>query len=153
MTIQTVVHPDVAKWLAVNFADEFEVEGEADFGPCVAMGLVKDGKPVAAFVLTECRKMKYGADARVAFGAIEGSAWATRASMRAMFEFAFAGCGCTRLTSVVSERNTRAITLNKRAGFRKVGVVPRGYDGKTNAIVYSMLADQCPWYKPEKVHG
>jgi hypothetical protein len=96
-------------------------------------------------VLTEFRKLRYDQDARVTFAAVPGCRWATRQVLRELFKFAFETWGCTRLTSIVSEKNQKAIKLNRQAGWRKCGVVPRGYDGRTNAIVYSMLRDQCPW--------
>ena len=141
LMLKTVASPAVGAWLIREFGQSFDVSTVAELGAYAAIGVVQDGVAVAGLAVTEYRKLKHGSCARVTFAAKGTGRWATRGIMRQLCEFVFVECGVTTLLSVVSEKNRAALKLNRQMGFRRIGVVPRGYDGKTNAIVFSMLPE------------
>lgn len=71
------------------------------------------------------------------------SFWFTEEFCRAVFTWAFASKGVTRLTASVQEGNTRSERLLLRVGFQKEAVM-KGFTFGT-LIVYRMLREECKW--------
>lgn len=140
--MRTIVAPSTAaaEWVAKR-VDSMDAE---DIGPNVSFGVVRDGKPVAGVVFHWYRRLKRGADMSVIIAATDAR-WCTRPVLRALFTYAFETARVTRLTCIIREGNERSIKLCAGLGFTKEGVIRRGYDGKSNALVYGMLRSQCKW--------
>jgi RimJ/RimL family protein N-acetyltransferase len=67
--------------------------------------------------------------------------------LRAMFAFTFHELGLVRVTAHIAKRNKRSRRLAERLGFRLEGVKRRGFDGRLDACVYGLLADDCIWIR------
>lgn len=139
VTFNIVEGQKVAQWVAANMPASDRVR---NFGPHVAIGFVSGGKPLVGVVFHEFREMEYGHDARLTIVA-KHPMWARKEIVSAILRYPFEQAGCTRITAIVREGNARSIRLVERVGFRKEGVCRRAYNGKTNAIIFGMLREDC----------
>jgi RimJ/RimL family protein N-acetyltransferase len=138
--IEIIASPKVAQWVAAR------IEGFGDasrFGEHSAIGIGIDGTPVAGFVFNDLREEKHGNDVRVSAAAIPGAKWARPAVLHRLFSYVFNELDCVRVTFVIREGNTHAEKISKHLGFRREGVTRRGWDGRTNALIYGLLKTEC----------
>lgn len=151
--IQTVQHPVAAEWLVRMFGAQVGIDSVSDLGPhFIALGILKDRKPIGGVVFTEYRKMPHGSDIRIFAAGLPGTPWMTKKTLHDVFSIPFRQLDCIRVTSIVSEKNRASADLQPRLGFRREGVARRGADGKTNAIIFGMLKTECKWLR-EDHHG
>lgn len=68
--------------------------------------------------------------------------------LRELFHWAFVERRLARLTCQIAKRNKRARRLVEGLGFKMEGVKRRGFDGRRDAIVYGLVAEDCRWLKP-----
>ena len=141
-----------AKW-AIRRLEDDSVNTPADLGPYYAIGIKRDGKAAAVVIWNMYHEHKYGADIRVII-ASDDPRWCLPGVLRELFSYPFNVAGCTRITAIIKDGNERSLKLCRGLGFRKEGVLRRGYNGRTNAIILSMLKEECKWLKPrEDRHG
>lgn len=77
-------------------------------------------------------------------GAIEPGVVAFRPHIcRALADYVFNQLGCVRVTASTTKLNSKARKFLKHAGFELEGRLKRGYDGKHNALIYGLLAENC----------
>lgn len=138
--IDIISSPRVAQWVASKIED---MKDAVEFGPCTTIGVGVNGKPAMGVVYSMFREERHGNDVRVTIAAESHMPWAKPSVLRTIFQYPFETLGCVRITCVIKEGNDRSLNLAKRLGFRKEGVLRRGWDGKTNALVYSMLKHEC----------
>jgi RimJ/RimL family protein N-acetyltransferase len=139
--IETVTGQKVVKWVSKRVDQTLE-----EIGNAVGIGVLIDGKPVAGIVFNSYRKFKHGADIHVQI-ASDNPHWCQRKILRYIFNYVFIELDCARITAIIKEGNKSSVKLCAGLGFKREGVIRRGYDGKTNALVYGMLKDQCRWIK------
>lgn len=139
-------HQIVAKWVMDRVPDE-SIQNVHELGPYMAYGILRDKEPVAGVIFNWYREMENGNDMRAIIAADHPS-WCLPGVLAYLFRYPFLVAGCTRLTCVIREGNTRSEALCKGLGFRKEGVFRRGYNGKSNALVYGMLKEECRWLQP-----
>jgi len=143
MTVECVNDPLVANWVCQRMQEIGEEITPRELAPCVALGIVKDGdKPVAGAVFNGFREMPYGNDMRVIFAAQPTGGVKKIDIISPLLNYVFNKAQCERLTAVISEANKPSQRFVKRLGFRKEGVLRKGYNGKTNAIVYGLLRSE-----------
>lgn len=65
---------------------------------------------------------------------------------RAVFEYVFGQLRCKRCTSITRKNNTRARGFLEALNFVLEGNVRKGYDGKNDALVYGLLAEECRFF-------
>jgi L-amino acid N-acyltransferase YncA len=135
----------------VELLGKDEISDVSHFGEHIAFVVAVDRKPSAIILYSAYREMRHGNDMCVTIVA-EDSKWCTRKSLRYLFSYPFADGKCTRLTAIVREGNNNSIDLAKRLGFTREGVIRRGHNGKTNAIILGLLKEECRWIK-EPSHG
>ena len=144
--IEWITSPTVAGWVADRIDN---VDGPEDFGPCQAIGFLKNREPVAGVVYYKQHRLSDNAsDIFAAIAAEPQSGWANRSVLNLMFAYPFLQLDCARITVVVAEGNERSAKLAKKLGFRREGVLRRGWNGKTNALVFGMLKSECKWIMP-----
>ena len=136
-----------ANWALRRLQDE-ELTLE-DIVPFYAYAVKRNGKAAAVVLWNNYRRLKHGADIRVIIAA-DDPKWCLPGVLRELFAYPFVHLGCTRITAVIKDGNARSLKLCRGLGFRKEGVLRRGYNGKSNAIVLSMLREECEWLKPRK---
>lgn len=142
MTLQLIFNsPIVTRWVAKRV----ELDDENDFGPANSIGVAIGGRPVAGVVYSWFQKKPNGNDIRVTIAAESGSMWARREVLERMFSYPFEQLQCARMTALIREGNARSEKLCRHLGFRKEGVMRRGWDGKTNALVYGILKSECKY--------
>lgn len=137
--MDVIASPLVAEWVAERLPGRNDAER---FGQHVSIGVVRNGKPVAGVVFSGFRQLDHGNDMQVTIVSA-GPAWARPEILRKLFEYPFVEAGCARLTAIVAEGNLPSLRFVKRLGFRKEGIVRRGWNGKTNAIVFGLLKSEC----------
>lgn len=153
MAYRLVSDPEVpsttlAQWVVDRFDDEDEIADVAEFGPFRAFGVMKvtetEQKPLAVVIWSWYRKLRHGGDIRVTIYA-DSPEWCRKEIIRALFIYPFDFLGCSRITAVIKDGNERSMKLCKGLGFKKEGVLRRGYNGKSNCTVLGMLREECKW--------
>lgn len=69
--------------------------------------------------------------------------WMTKDMLRITFLYPFRQLGLKKLYGPVRVSNTQAQRFDEHLGFIREQVIPKGYKGKEDLIIYSMTADQC----------
>jgi RimJ/RimL family protein N-acetyltransferase len=138
----------VADWVIKHLPEKGGLQTRADFGKFQAIGVMVDDKPVAGVVYSNYRQLEHGADCCITIAA-SNPIWCQRSTLRYLFEYPFLELNCSRMTALIKEGNEKSIKLCAGLGFKREGVMQRGFDGRSNAILYGMRRDQCKWLKPE----
>lgn len=114
--------------------------GIADWGPCQAIGVLRDMELVAAAVFNNYRHPNI----EISF-VVSSPRWATPLAVRSILQYPFDQLGVKRLTSVTEATNQRARAFLSRLGFREEGVHPDALP-TGDAITYGLLArDASRW--------
>jgi len=94
----------------------------------------------------------YGREMDIHFATDRSRLWASRSVLSGVFGFAFTVRGATRLVGRGSVNNPELLSLMIRTGWQIEGR-ERGYmDDGSDAIVFTMRPEECPWIK-EKQNG
>lgn len=100
-----------------------------DFGPCSSIGVVRDGKLIAAAVYNNyCHP-----NIEISF-ACDSPRWASGEAIRLMLGMPFYELNCKRITTVTPLANERAVALNLMLGFRKEAVLRDLFDNDHGVI-------------------
>ena len=146
MSLGIITDPRVAQWVIDRCPDD-DLTTVQEIGPYMAFGVHDEhGTPLAGIVYNWYRPMKFGADFRVIIAA-DSPRWCRPGILRELFAYPFETCGCSRLTAVIRDGNEKSIRLCKGLGFRQEGVLRRGYNGRTNALLFGLLKNECKWLK------
>lgn len=65
---------------------------------------------------------------------------------RAVFQYIFGQLGCVRCTSITRKNNTKTRAFLDHLNFQLEGNVRKGYDGKNDALIYGLLAEDCQFF-------
>lgn len=103
---------EIARWVGFRL-DVY------DFGPCSAIGVVRDGHMVAGAVYSNYRHPSI----EISFASMTPR-WATREAIRALLRYPLVQLNCRRLYAVSPVQQTGAIEFMKRLGFRQEGYHP-----------------------------
>lgn len=139
--------------LAVPAADKTEMVGQYIMHKVPGLRLVPGNYQAFAFlsdsgdfvggaVVNNFRPGEYGNDAEIACAAETAMAFRPHVCT-AVFTYVFTQLQCTRLTAITTKRNTRTRAFLEALGFRLEGNIRRAYDGKRDALIYGLLAEDC----------
>jgi RimJ/RimL family protein N-acetyltransferase len=128
---------EVADWVRTRIPHM----GERDFGPCAALGVMKDGQPVAGVVYHALTEHVV----EVSIAAEPGSRWCSRSVLKALFGYPFGQVGCVTMVARTGKKNHKARKLLKGLGFALVGPIPSAIDGKEDALIFTMRRKDCRW--------
>lgn len=132
----------VAEWVSQRITSI-----NADFKNCVAIGVTKNGKLIAGVVYHNYFPDFKNIELSMA---ADSPMWATKDIIKALLQYPFIQLGCKRITTCTSARNKRALKFNYGIGFRREGVIRRGY-GNHDMIICGMLRKEAErWLKTEK---
>lgn len=131
----------VAAWVAT----QLDMPAER-FGQCAAIGIVHRGQLVAGVVYNWYRRYEEGAVMEASIAAATPK-WATRQVLGAIFAYPFQQMQVTRLQVTCRKSNKHARKFVARLGFKMDGVARRLWDGKHDAVVYSMIPEENRWTK------
>lgn len=116
------------------------------FQGCMAIGVIYHNNPVAAVVFSNYVKHREtGLVTIEATIAATDVRWCTKGILRVLFRYPFVHLGATRLQVVCRRKNREARNFVERLGFKLEGVGRRAWDGKQDAVMYSMLPRECKW--------
>lgn len=135
---------EVAEWARQR------MPGAARFKESKTLALVEDRRLIAAAIFHNFFEHEHGNDVEISFASTTPR-WCNRRVLRAIFAIPFLQYGCVRITTITSRANSAALSLDKRLGFKLEGLVRRGWDGRTDAVVLGMLREECRWL--EVRHG
>ena len=122
-----------------------------DFLPCASIGVMRDGVLLAGLVYHDFRRKAHGNMIEVSAVAAD-PAWASRRTLKALFEYAFVVNDCVRFELKIGRKNKHARDFAERLGFTLEGVLRKAYDGRADLMIYGMLRDECKWIRG-KDHG
>lgn len=97
---------------------------------------------IGGAVISNFRTGVYGNDCEISCASESPMAFRPHV-LRAVFTYVFVQLQCTRLTSITTKRNVRTRRFLDALGFRLEGCVKRAYDGKRDALIYGLLAEDC----------
>jgi RimJ/RimL family protein N-acetyltransferase len=123
--------------------DQCGVSDYREFGNHTSIGVARNGKAVAGVVYNWFQEEEFGNNIRVSIAGKSGVPWATREVLHELFEYPFGQLDCVRITAIIREGNKPSERFCKNLGFRKEGVSRRAWNGKTNALIYGMLKEEC----------
>lgn len=103
-----------------------------------ALGVVRDERLIAGVIWHNYR----GHDIEATI-ASDTPNWAFPSTLRRLFAFPFVQLGVVRVTSIVSRENKASRRFCEGLGFKLEGVCRQGMDGKTDAMIYGCLRDEC----------
>lgn len=111
-----------------------------------AIGLLKDDKLIAAVTYNNflCRPDGSFFSVEMSIFSVDKK-WATRQYLKAVFEYPFIQLGLERVHTVCSENEGEIMKFNKKLGFIQEGVMRKAWPLGGNAVLFSMLKDECKW--------
>lgn len=127
----------VAAWVG-------ERVGIKDFGPCTAVGFVRDEDELIAGVVYNNWYYPHDPGLIEATIASTSPRWCNRATLAVIFGYVFNQVGCRRLTATTEAKNQPVRAFLCHLGFREEGVIRQGFP-HDDAVVYGMLRDECRW--------
>lgn len=71
--------------------------------------------------------------------------WCSRRILRTIFDVAFDFLKCRRVSVMVDVQNKQSQKLVERLGFYKEGLLRAFRDNGNDALIYSMLKQECQW--------
>lgn len=107
-----------------------------------AAGLTERGRLVGGVLLTHVTT--FDGHITVAF---DSARVLTPDTLDKLFRVPFRHLCLRRLTALVDPKNKRCRRLLEGLGFSQEGKLRRGLDGRRDAIVYGMLAEECRWIR------
>lgn len=108
--------------------------GVSDFGPCQAIGVIRNAEIAAVAVFNQFR----WPNIEISFVTADPR-WATRQNIREIMGYPFNKLQCKRLTAITEHTNQRTIAFLCRLGFREEGYHPDVFENGNAAITYGLL--------------
>lgn len=113
--------------------------GAADFGPCQAVGVLSTaGAPLGGVVFHNYRGRTR--DIELTFASATPR-WLTRRIITGIMAYPFHQLACQRVTSVTPKRNRPSRIFQEVFGFKREGLVRRGYLDD-DAVIAGLLAEE-----------
>lgn len=110
-----------------------------------AIGIVKDNELEAGAVFHNYT----GYSVELSF-ASESPRWCTKGVLQTIYKYVFVQLGCERFQAVTAKKNKQARKALEKIGFVYEGKARKGYDGKEDAVIYSLLKEEAVrWVAPQ----
>jgi|SRR5579883_235080 len=124
---------EVARWVG-------NLVGVADFGPCAAIGVVRQGRIAAGAVFHQYRQPAI----EITFASLTPR-WASRAAIGGILRYPFVQLECRRVTAITREENEEARAFMRRLGFREEGRHPEALPTGAAISLGLLRADAERW--------
>lgn len=122
-------------------------------GQFVAFAFLSDTDEfVGGCVISNFREGPYGNDCEISCAA-ESSVAFRHGVIHAVMQYVFVQLGCIRLTAITTKRNHRTRAFLEALGFALEGNIRRAYDGKRDALIYGLMADDCRYLGAGGLNG
>lgn len=125
----------VAQWAAMRIPHL----GDGGFGPCQAAAIGRQGRTAAVVVFHAWDREPRTLQVSIA---ADSPLWASRATLAALFRYAFVRAGAEVLWSAMPNDNTRAIKFNTGIGFKREAVLRHRFGPKRHAVITSMTRQE-----------
>lgn len=93
---------------------------------------------IGGVVITNFREY----DCEISCAAETSMAWSDDV-MRAVFTYIYNQLGCVRVTAITKKGNRKARAFLEALGFVLEGNLRKAYDGRSDALIYGLLASEC----------
>jgi len=120
-----------------------------EFCGCVTLGVKIEDKVIAGIIYSSLRE---GRDVWLTIFSND-KRWCNKRILNAIFKVAFDFFKCRRVSVRVDACNTKSRRLVEGLGFQKEGVLRAFEDNGHNALIYSMLKDECLYLKKNNING
>jgi RimJ/RimL family protein N-acetyltransferase len=137
--------PELTEPLAAWAAERIPHVGAAGFGPCWAVGVVRQGELAAAVVYHDWQAEAGTVQLSCAAASPR---WATRQVVGAILGAAFLGklgAPVRKVWTATPHTNERAVRFNNGIGFKREAVLRQHYAPGVHAVICSILAPE--WRK------
>jgi hypothetical protein len=122
----------VARWVGERL-------GVDSWGPCSAIGIALDDRPIAGVVFN--RYSVYNIEASIAS---DTPRWCTRGVLFGVFYYPFVTLGVKSITATTGRKKPDVQRHLARLGFRARGCLPEAL-GDDDAVIFSMTRRECRW--------
>jgi len=102
-------------------------------------GVIIDGELVAGMAWSGVER----GNVEITFAA-DSPRWATRETISRLLWGMFVKLDCHRVTTRIAASNKRAIRFNEGIGFKREGVIRKGWGPDEDAIILGLLRDEAP---------
>lgn len=126
---------EVAAWV------QWQLGMDSGFGECTAIGIMQGNDLIAGVVYYSYRHPNIEMAV-----ASTSPAWATRTTLRELFNYPFNQLKCSRITVLVDSENQPVRAFDERLGFVHEGTLRQAHPNG-DAEVYGMLKNECRWIK------
>lgn len=120
-----------------------------DFDPfkCNGFAIVADDNRFIGAVIVSNLVMHGGKPVNCEISCASETSMAWRHHVcQAVFQYIFGQLGCVRCTSTTRKNNTKAREFLEALNFQLEGNIRKGYDGKNDALIYGLLAEECRFF-------
>lgn len=131
---------EVTGWVA-------EKIGYPDFGPCTAIGVVKDGIPIAGVVYSNYCHYKGNPISVEISCAASDKRWTSREILKSLFLYPFVQLGVERVQVSIPVESKGVRKFNEKLGFKYEGTGRKAHFLGGDMDVLSMLKHECLWIK------
>ncbi|MBQ7659406.1 MAG: GNAT family N-acetyltransferase [Alphaproteobacteria bacterium] len=126
----------VVRWVCGNLGENTRWVGQN-----ISLGIELEKKLIAGIIINDIRPY---VDAWLTIYA-QNKKWCNRRVLRTVFEVVFNLLKCRRASVMVDADNIQSQNLVSRLGFVQEGVLRAYQNNGHDALVYSMLTNECRW--------
>lgn len=119
----------LARWVAS------QIPHVTEFGPCRAVGVVDDGRVLAAVVYHDYQPLYRTCQISMASSSPR---WCTKKNVKDILSFPFIQYGCNKVWTATPHTSDRVIGFNLAIGFRREGVLPDHFGPRSHAVICGM---------------
>lgn len=118
-------------------------------GPCVAIGLERDGKLAAGIICSSMTLDPAGKPNDMEFTIAHdmGGGLVGPGVLRALFGYVFGQAGCRRITTYIAGDNERSRSTVERMGFKQEGRLRDGIGPGLDLFIYGLMRDECRYWR------
>jgi RimJ/RimL family protein N-acetyltransferase len=138
MTLLVGANEFVKRWVGKRV-------GISEFGPSVALGVMRGDELIAGVVYNNYRETNI--EATIASSTPK---WCTRGVLRGIFWYPFCQLNMGRLTAITESTNQPVRAFLCHLGFREEGTMRRAFRAGADAVIYGMLREECRWLDRER---
>ena len=120
--------------------------GIPDFGPCSAIGIVKNNILIAGAIYNDFRHDHRGLPMSIECTIVSiDKTWLNRHILNALFGYPFTQLKVRRVQLKTAKRNKELRKMFEALGFKFEGVLRQDWWLGGDSVVYSMLRHECRW--------
>ncbi|MEM8971354.1 MAG: GNAT family protein [Pseudomonadota bacterium] len=126
---------EITLWVSKRIPG-FEIKEDAR-----ALGIIKDNELVAGCVYDGYN----GVHCQGSIAAVEGSRWADRRTMFALFFYPFVTLNCKAVSACAASTNLPSLNLLTKMGFQPEALVKYAAHDASTLVVMKMYRENCKW--------